>query len=121
MVSKDLLSHKDDKVFIIGKGLFDAKAAGEYGDAVLFLRKLGFSSIVNANMFHGTIDPSDQTAFMRWCGMEVLKADILYIICSDKEIRKGPFELFSAMEWCRELAHSVKMPVFFKEYECVDE
>ena len=121
MVSKSFLLHKNDKIFVIGKGLFDERAASEYIDAETALRSLGFSSVTTAYLFRGPTDPTDQTNWMKWCGTQILTADALYILCPESEIRKGPFELYSTMEWCRELAHSVKIPVFFEEYDGVND
>ncbi len=117
MVYKTLVDHKNDKVFVIGKGLFDDTAASEYMDAVAFLRGLGFSSITTALQYQGVIDQTDQTDWMKWCGRELLSSDILFIIPTDREVRLGPLDLYHGYEWCRELAHSVKIPVYYEEYE----
>lgn len=117
MLSKDLLKYKNDKVFIIGRGIFDSTAEKSYVDSELLLRAEGFSSIRHAAMYPKPVDPNDQTDWMRWVGRELLSADILFIIVTDREVRRGPLELFIGYEWCRELAHSVKIPVFYKEYE----
>lgn len=117
MGSKLFLQHKNDSVFIIGKGIFDEVGRGEYHDALLSLRALNFSAIDTGADYQYPVDPSDQIKWMKWCAHKVIDADLIYIICSDKDIRKGPFELFSCQEYCRELAHSLKIPVYFKEYE----
>lgn len=117
MGSKLFLQHKNDRVFIIGKGIFDEVGRGEYHDALLSLRALNFSAINTGADYQYPVDPNDQINWMKWCAHKVIDADLIYIICSDKDIRKGPFELFSCQEYCRELAHSLKIPVYFKEYE----
>ena len=117
MGSKLFLQHKNDRVFIIGKGIFDEVGRGEYHDALLSLRALNFSAINTGADYQYPVDPNDQINWMTWCDHKVIDADLIYIICSDKDIRKGPFELFSCQEYCRELAHSLKIPVYFKEYE----
>lgn len=117
MVSKSLLEHKHDKVFVIGKGLFDSTAEQEYITCELELRRNGFSSVKTAAMYNKPVDPANQVDWLKWCGVELLTADVLYIIPTDKEVRTGTLDLYHGYEWCRELAHSVKMPVFFKEYE----
>ena len=117
MGSKLFLQHKNDRVFIIGKGIFDEVGRGEYHDALLSLMALNFSAINTGADYQYPVDPNDQINWMKWCAHKVIDADLIYIICSDKDIRKGPFELFSCQEYCRELAHSLKIPVYFKEYE----
>lgn len=117
MVSKQLLAHKNDKVFIIGKGIFDSTAEREYIESELFLRHNGFSSIRTAAMYTKPVDPNNQIEWFKWMGRELLSSDMVYILPSEKEVRIGTFELYAGYEWCRELAHSVKIPVFFKEYE----
>lgn len=120
MLSKKLLENKNKKVFIIGKRITDEASIQEYRDAECMLRNNGFSSIQSAVNFIGHVSSANQTAWMKYCAERLVKSDLVFVIGNNTPYRSKPVELFFCQNWCIDLANTLKIPVFFVEYEVVD-